>query len=374
MNVMIKKKLEVALGIVAKNALTGPMEVSIDLTRKCTLNCVMCWWHSPLLEKHPSKQWINESMDYDLFKKLIRDLTKVKVKRIILGGQGDPMLYPKLFDAIELAKTAGMEVALITSGFFLNEKKIRALFDLKIDSLDVSLQAATPEIYLKMHPGHKKDTFDRIKNCITLLASLKKSKKLSNPRIQIIHIVCSYNYHESVKVVEFASEVGADSIGFKRVDVVPETEKLLLNENQLKELKTLLGKAEQKAKELNINTGLETFNKFILPGLTTGKYTIDFYSQIPCYAGWTSARILETGDVIPCCGCYELIIGNIKKRSFIDIWNSEKYKHFRGKGLNVNKKLLMQKGCKCFSCVDYGSNFGIFKKLHPFESKRCING
>lgn len=369
---MNNKKLKIALGIIAKKTLTGPLEVSIDLTRKCTLNCVMCWWHSPFLEKHPSKEWINESMEYDLFKELIRDLTKLKVKRIILGGQGDPMLYPKLFDAMELAKTAGMEVALITSGFFLNEKKIRAIFELQIDCLDVSLQAASSETYLKMHPGQRKDTFDRIKNYVSLLARLKKSQKLNKPRIQIIHIVCSLNYHESIEVVDFASEVGADSIGFKRVDIVPETKKLLLNESQLNELSALLKDAGQRAKELNINTGLDTFNKIILPGLTSGNYTTDFYSLIPCYAGWKSARILETGDVIPCCGCYELILGNIKQQSFIDIWNSEKYMHFREKGLHVNKNLLTKEGCKCFSCVDYSSNLGIYKKLHPIESKRYI--
>lgn len=371
---MNNKKMKVALGIITKNALTGPTEVSIDLTRKCSLNCIMCWWHSPLLKDHPSKEWINESMEYDLFKELIRDLTKLKVNRIILGGQGDPMLYPKLFDAMELAKSAGLEVALITSGFFLNEKKIRALFELQIDCLDVSLQAATSETYLKMHPGQREDTFERIKNCVALLGKLKKSQKLNKPRIQIIHIVCSYNYHESVEVVEFAAEVGADSIGFKRIDVVPETEKLLLNGSQLKELKTLLTKAEQKAKELNINTGLDTFNKFILPGLTSGKYTTDFYSHIPCYAGWQSARILETGDVIPCCGCYELTLGNIKKQSFYDIWYSKKYKQFREQGLDLNKKNLMKDGCKCFSCVDYGLNFGVYRKLHPIKARRSLGG
>ena len=125
---MINKKLKVALGIITKKALTGPLEVSIDLTRNCTLNCVMCWWHSPLLEKHPSEEWINEAMEYDLYKELIRDLIKLKVKRIILGGQGDPLLYPRLFDAMELAKTAGLEVALITSGFFFNEKKNACTF------------------------------------------------------------------------------------------------------------------------------------------------------------------------------------------------------------------------------------------------------
>ncbi len=346
------------------------MEVSVDLTRKCTLDCLMCWWRSPLISEQPAKEWQNQEMDFALFEELIKDFRKLRVKRVILGGQGDPMLYPKLFEAMELAKRAGIEVALITSGFYLTEKKVRTLYDLQIDHLDVSLQAATSETYQKLHPGQKEDSFERIKSRIMQLSHLKKEHQRNVPWIHIINIVCSYNYNECVKIIEFASEVGANSVGFKRVDVVPQTQELLLNEEQLKEVERLLDEAERKADELGVVTGIKRFKKIILPGLTTGRYTTDFYEQIPCYVGWNSSRILETGEVIPCCGCYDIILGNIKQNSFRDIWYSDAYRKFRKQSFSLDKKAVLKEGCKCFSCVDHGTNLGIYRKLHPFKAKR----
>ena len=53
---MLIKKMKVALGIIARKVLTGPIEVSADLTRRCTADCLICWYWSPLLKEHPSKE------------------------------------------------------------------------------------------------------------------------------------------------------------------------------------------------------------------------------------------------------------------------------------------------------------------------------
>lgn len=367
---MLIKKIKVALGIITGKVLTGPIEISIDLTRKCTLDCLMCWWWSPLLKKRPSPEWANQKIDFGLLKSLIHDLKKIRVKRIILGGQGDPFLYPNLLEAIEIIKKAGMQVALITCGAYFNEKIIKAIFDLRVDSIDVSLQAATTETYLKIHPGQRREIFDEIKSCLILLSKLKKSFNRVIPRVMLLHVICNLNYLETVKVVELARDIGADLVGFKRVDVVPQTRGLLLAKEQLLELKDLLKEAKEKAKKFGITTTIDSYRKYILKGMTTGVYTSDFYSRIPCYVGWRSARILSDGNVIPCCGSYDLIFGNIHHSSFIDIWNSERYNRFRQQALDMDKNALLRKGCKCYSCVDYGPNIGIYRILHPFKAGR----
>jgi MoaA/NifB/PqqE/SkfB family radical SAM enzyme len=366
---MIPKKAKVALGIISRRARTGPIEVSLDLTRRCTLDCLMCWWRSPLLTKQAPAEWHREETDYTLVENVVKELKELDVKLVILGGQGDPMLYPRLFDAIELIKSKDMRVALITSGFYFTGKKIQQLFDLHIDHLDVSLQAATAETYQKLHPAQREDSFARIKEMIMMLTKLKKGHVRENPWIHLIFIICSYNYHECVRIIEFASEVGADSVGYKRVDVVPDTRELLLDESQLKEVDALLDRAEIRAGELSIGQGIRRFKKIIMPGLTTGKYTTGFYAQIPCYVGFNSARILETGDVIPCCGCYDLILGNVRQQSFRDIWFSKAYADFRRQSLCLDKKAVLDAGCKCYSCVDFNNNLGIYRKLHPVKAK-----
>lgn len=366
---MLIKKIKVALGIMAKKVLTGPIEVSVDLTCRCTTGCVMCWYWSPLLKGYPTEDWAKQSLDYEVLRQLINDLKKLGVKRIILGGQGDPLLYPKILEAIEMIKQNGMEVCLITSGVYLNQAKTKVLFDLGLDHLDISLQAASSQVYSQIHPCQKAGTYERIKEQLLLLSRLKREAKREKPHVRIIHVVFNLNYQETVKIVELAKEINAQSIGFKRIDVIPETRNLLISEKQLEELKFLLDEAEKKAGELGelgVKTGIGDFRKDMLVGLTTGVYTADFYAKIPCYVGWHSSRVLANGEVTPCCGCYSLVFGNINRRPFNQIWHSKEYQQFRLQTLKLNKNQLMSQGCKCYSCIDYKSNFAIYRKLKPF--------
>lgn len=367
---MLIKKIKVALGIITRKVLTGPIEVSVDLTRKCTLDCLMCWWWSPLIKRQPSLEWANKEIDYELFKELIKDFKKLRVERIILGGQGEPFLYPKILDAIEITKKVGMEVALITCGAYFNEKRIRAIFDLGVDVLDVSLQAATAETYLKIHPSQKRNLFDRIKDQLILLSELKKIFNRTNPKVSIVDAICRPNYQETVKMVELAKEIGAESVCFKRIDVIPETKGLLLSKKETEELKILLNEAEKKAMQLGIHTDINSYRKYVVEGLTTGVYTTDLYTHIPCYVGWRSARILSDGNVIPCCGCYDLVLGNIANSSFITIWNSEKYYQFREQSINIQKDTTLFKRCKCYSCTDHLLNLAVYRRLHPIKARR----
>ncbi len=364
---MFIKKLKVAAGILTRKVLTGPIEVSVDLTCRCLTGCVMCWYWSPLLGECPTEEWANQHIDYDVLARLIEDFKKIEVKRVIFGGQGDPLLYPEILKAIDLCKKNGIEVCLITGGVYLNEEKTRAIFNLGLDHLDISLQAATDNTYSKIHPFQKEGTFERIIEQLLLLARLKKEARSIKPHVRIIHVVCNLNYQETVGIIELAGKINAQSIGFKRIDVIPETRNLLLNAGQLEELKIFLREAENKAASLGIKTEIDDFRKYMLNGLTTGVYTAQFYAKIPCYVGWHSARILASGDVVPCCNCYSIVFGNINRASFIEIWNSKEYQDFRREALKTNKEFLMSKNCKCYSCIDYGPNLGIFRKLHPFR-------
>lgn len=365
------KKIKVALGIVTGRVFTGPMEVTVDLTRRCNLDCLMCWWWSPLLKTRPSSEWANQEIDYELFRQLICDFKRLQVKRVILAGQGEPFLYPKLLEAVELVKQAGMEVSIITSGFFLNQKNIKAIFDLGIDYLDVSLQAATAETYLAIHPGQKEETFTKIKEQLIFLSKLKKTDYRKKPLLQLVDTICRLNYQETAKLVELAKELGAESISFKRIDVIPQTKGLLLTEGQLQELRTLLDEAKDKADEFGINTSISNYRKYVLSGLTSGVYTTELYRKIPCYVGWRMVRILSNGDVIPCCGCYDFILGNITHSSLINIWNSREYQEFRQLSINIQKSSSLFKRCKCYSCTDHNMNLAVYRRLHPIKARRA---
>lgn len=370
---MLAKKIKVALGIITRQALTGPISVSVDLTRKCSMACVMCWYWSPLKES-PSKEWSGEHIDYPLFLELLKDFKKLSVKSLIFGGQGDPFLHPEIMKIVEAAKKAGASVSLITSGGYFTEENVRELVRLKVDQLDVSVQGATPETFRQIHPALKEGVFEKIKGALLLLTELKKAAGQKEPFLSLIDAVCSLNYKDMVRMVELAHEVGAQNLGYKRMDIIPETRSLLLNKSQVKELGPLINEAKAKADELGITTSLGFFQKYITPGLQTGVYTTGYYAQMPCYVGWLSSRILSDGSVVPCCGCYNPPLGNIRRDSFSAIWNSKEYREFRKKSINILKNPELVQNCKCSSCVDFEFNLGVYARLHPFKARKITHG
>jgi len=316
---MLAKKIKVALGILARRPLTGPVTVSVDLTRKCTMGCVMCWYWSPLIKEKPSCAWSEEHLEYPLFLRLLEDLRKLQVKNIIFGGQGDPFLHPDIMRIIAATKKAGIGVSLITSGNYFSAESLKGLVELGVDELDVSLHAATPEVYGRMHPSLKPGVFGKIKADLIRLKELKAAGSC-RPYLRLIDAVCGLNYKDAALMPELAAEVGASHIGYKRMDVIPETRSLLMTPEQVRELDGLLAAAESRAAALGVTTSLGFFRRYIVPGLTTGEYTTGYYSEVPCYVGWLSSRVLSDGSVVPCCGCYNPPLGNIRRSSFAEIW------------------------------------------------------
>ena len=68
-------------------------------------------------------------------------------RQIILCGDGEPFLHPRLFDLISVAKDAGFHVMLYTNGTLLDEVRLKYLIDLRLDILKVSMYASLLEEY-----------------------------------------------------------------------------------------------------------------------------------------------------------------------------------------------------------------------------------
>ncbi|MFH1478205.1 MAG: radical SAM protein [Candidatus Omnitrophota bacterium] len=358
------KKFKVAAGIFTRKVFTGPLEVSIDVTNRCSLGCLTCWFYSPLQAEKVSNEWVKKEIDFELFKKVVDELKDMKVKNIMLGGNGDPFMHPRIIDMIEYTKKRGFIVNTSTCGVYFKERELRNMLDLGIDSINVSILAATQETYLNMHNDKKRELFDKVKKNISLISEWKKKEKKRLPCIRLVNVICNLNYFEIDKMVNLAKEIGADEVGFKRLAIMPFTKKLLLTGDQIKELAEILDIADKKADLLRIATNINDFRQNIMPGLISGDYTSDIYSRMPCYIGWIYSRILCDGNVVPCCGCCSYIIGNLHNNTFKEIWNSEIYREFRKKTIEIVENPSIKAECACHTCVHVGSNRGIYRRMN----------
>ena len=100
-----------------------PRHIFIETTANCNLSCEYC-----------PREKIREDMRYEMFKEIINEATSYGPRSFSLHLFGEPLLYPRILEAIDYIKTANKRhtVLLTTNGTILN-KFARELSRLKVD-------------------------------------------------------------------------------------------------------------------------------------------------------------------------------------------------------------------------------------------------
>jgi len=235
-NEFVKKNLSLAGALDGLKAYKGPEIVQIDLTNNCNLNCVGCWCHSTFLKELKLKgKEKKRKLPYEMVKKLIEDLYKLGTKEIMLSGSGEPFMYPKIMEIISLIKEKDIKLNIITNFTLVNKKIIKKLVDLNVDYITASLWAGDAETYVKTHPNQTKKTFERIRENLKYLHSIKKENNL--PRVKIYNVISKFNYGKIENMINFALDTLVDYIEFQVIEIVPKrTEILRLQEGDKKKI------------------------------------------------------------------------------------------------------------------------------------------
>jgi MoaA/NifB/PqqE/SkfB family radical SAM enzyme len=332
-----------------REAFIGPRVIHIDLTNLCNNNCIGCWCRSPFLKDKEMPEWEKKiSLSFETIKGIIDDaITLGGLRQIKLVGGGEPFMHPHLLEIIKYIKNKDEKIEIdINTNFTLVDKRVaQELIKLELDSLTVSIWAADAKTYCLTHPNKNENTFYQIKDVLKWLSHSKNGK----PYVKIYNVIFNLNYLGIEEMIEFALEVGAEDIQFVPLDPIPQrTDSLLINEEQRRILLENLQKLnrsfnhfnylyEQDGRQITI-TGFHDFMRRLRElDTNSGSYDREKVEKIPCYVGWLFARIMTTGDVVPCCKGHRLHLGNVYKKSFSDIWNSEEYEQFRFNAKNLPK-------------------------------------
>lgn len=384
-----KNKLLVIGGILnSKRAFVGPEVLHIDLTNWCNFNCIACWCRSPLLEDKAMPEWEKKlALPFDILQGVFDDLSQMGgLRQVKLVGGGEPFMHPDILKLVEYIKNRDktIEIDINTNLSLLDEENIKRLLQLRVDSFTASIWAGSPEIYTAVHPNQTEHTFYRIRNILKLIFEQKKKLNQPYPRIIIHNVIFNLNYKNIEQMLKFALEVGADSVQFVPMDPVKEkTEALLLNDNEKQELLDRLyiirqrydSKSHRYISEDGSSVLLCDFDGFIRRteklNTLSGAYDEDIVNGVSCYVGWLFARIMTTGNVVPCCKGHRMSMGNIYRDRFRDIWLSDTYNEFRYNGLNLSKsnpyfsKIGNDAVAKtgCYNCDNLWQNIPMHKKI-----------
>ncbi len=286
-----------------------PWLVYISLTNACNHKCIFCAQPTAMRDD-------KGIMSMEIFTRIVDQLPQ-SVLKVYLMKQGESFINKKLEDMAEYLKSKrpDVNISLHTNCVLATKERVKRLFK-SIDSLGISIDSITPDLY---HSIHKKDDFEvvtkNMKDISDLLLEMPKEKR---PHIFVDYIHIKANQHEKEEDVQ--AFVSNNFPGFGSLDFHWE------NNYQ--------GEIEE--------ANLEIYNK------------IDEENFPRCVFPWSSITFLYDGKIDYCFvePREDVFLGDILTQSFDEIWNGEPYVNFRKK-VAENKYHSLSKDDKiqCNKCT-----------------------
>ena len=123
--------------------LVHPRVVAIEGTNRCQAACVMCG--------HRSMRRSQGVMAWPLFQRLINQISQWPIESLLLSGFGEPLCDPDLTRRVACAKTSGIaNVGIVTNAALLDPGMVRELTAAGLDTVHISLDGASREVYNQM--------------------------------------------------------------------------------------------------------------------------------------------------------------------------------------------------------------------------------
>ncbi|HBR15954.1 MAG TPA: hypothetical protein DD723_10540 [Candidatus Omnitrophica bacterium] len=266
-----------------------PEIIRIELTNTCNLQCPHCRHHSPEKRRPENYAAYYKTPIHMTESQVASVLEEVAASKpsITLNVANEPLIAEVFPFAVRKVKELGLPGTFNTNGLALDEAIARLLVDVAYDSVNISVDALTPET-LKKARGYT--ALDKLIQKIDLLVKIRGSRTL--PRIGVTFVETEYNYHEIPPFLEFWK---------KKVDVI-----------------RITGYIQDGKPDATV-----------LPGVKRE----DLPQRVPCKQLFRDIVIRANGDVTPCVITAEnpeIVVGNVFKDGGVKaVWNSEAFNNLR---------------------------------------------
>jgi len=295
-----------------KASLPGlPISISIEPTTSCNLRCPEC--PSGLRSfTRPAGM-----LEQDLFKKVIDELAPT-LSYLIFYFQGEPYLHPQLLEMITYASQKQIYTATSTNAHYLNDEVARKTVESGLDRLIISIDGVDQETYSSYRVGGE---LSKVIEGTHNLIKWKRKLKSKTPHVIFQFLVVRPNESQIDQVYKLADELGVDEVALKTAQIYD-----FKNGSDL----------------IPINEKYSRYKK-----MSDGTYSIKNRLLNHCWKMWHSCVITWDGKVVPCCFDKDahFVLGDLKEKSFKEIWSQKKYQHFRQSLLHSREEIEICKNC-----------------------------
>jgi radical SAM protein with 4Fe4S-binding SPASM domain len=232
--------------------------------------------------------------------------------------QGEPYLNTRFLDMVKYASERNIYTATSTNAHYLKDDVAKKTVESGLDRLIISIDGTTQETYQSYRIGGK---LEKVLEGTKNIVKWKKELNSSTPHLIFQFLVVKPNEHQIDDVYQLADKIGVDEVRLKTAQIYDYE---------------------------NGNDLIPTIDKYSrYKKMANGKYKIKNKLYNHCWRMWHACVITWDGLVVPCCfdKDAENQLGDLKDKSFTEIWNDEKYKDFRGTLMQGRKNIEICKNC-----------------------------
>ena len=171
-----------------------PMLLKIVTSLHCNLRCSMCF------QDHSN----TSSLDENTWKE-IEQLLPYTHEIIFQGGEATlDSSFRSFINSTTLQSNQHVRVGLITNGTTMGESLLEGLRHVKLNSINVSINAATPETYAKITG---KNFFERVIDNVRKLSELTHHRHQGDFVLFLSFVVMRSNFHELPQFLRLANDL-----------------------------------------------------------------------------------------------------------------------------------------------------------------------
>lgn len=293
----------------------------IEVTSRCNAFCEHCG------SRCDAKQQ-GEEIEAEYLKKTLKEIAdKYDASKVFLDiTGGEPTIRKDLFDIMKYAVSLGFKWGMTSNGMLITKSVMKKIEEAEMSTVSISIDglAETHEKFRKVP-----NSFPRILKAIKMLQD--------SPVVKIVQVTTVVNQRNIDQLEEIYQMLLDNGVKYWRVvncDPIGranDNSNILLSVDQYKYIFDFIREKQAENKMTAITYGCSHYLGLDLEKTVRQNY---FF----CMAGLNVGSILSNGDIFVCPNVPrrpELIQGNIRKDSFVDVWE-KKFKPFRSEELRAN--------------------------------------
>lgn len=317
---------------------SGPWRITFDTNPDlCNLRCIMCEEHSPysqLQRRREEEGGSRRLMPFEMIERVVAEAAPRGLREIIPSTMGEPLLYDRFEDILDLCKRYNVKLNLTTNGTFprLGVKEWAARIVPVTSDVKISWNGATKATHERIMLGSRWEKV--IENAREFIAVRDAHAAAGGNRCRVTFQLTflEANVHELADMVRLALDLGVDRVKghhlWAHFDEI-QNQSMRRTPDAIVRWNQAVLAAREVAAERCLPNGKHILleNIYFLDSAATE----DLAPGGPCPFLGQEAWVSAMGRFDPCCAPDAQRrtlgeFGDLNKQDFMEIWDGDKYR------------------------------------------------